>query len=77
MIHTGNNTQVIGREEVEDTLIRKNGRFLFWKTEWWERISTEHIGHDIFIKTERPIGKIYLNNVVIFDSEIINKQTKE
>jgi hypothetical protein len=52
---------VIGREEVEETFEKKQGRFLFWKTEWWEKVHTEHIGNDIVIKTDKPIRSIYLN----------------
>lgn len=48
-------------EEVKDTLIKKQSRFLFFKITWWETVSTEHIGNDIHIATNRPIRAIYLN----------------
>lgn len=56
-----NKTVVFGEEEVKDTLVKKVGRFLIFKTEWWETANTEHIGNDIYIKTNRPIRNVYLN----------------
>lgn len=54
-------TIVQGQEERVDTFVKKTGRFLFFKTEWWERVSSDHIGNDIYIKTDHPIRQVYLN----------------
>lgn len=61
MAHTQDISRVQGIEEVEDTKIKKESRFLFFKTEWWETVNTGHVGNDIYINTERPIENIYLN----------------
>lgn len=54
---------VQGSEEVKKTFIKREGRFLFFKTEWWEEVKTEHIGNDIHIITTREIRQVYLNKV--------------
>lgn len=54
-------TIVQAQEEVEDTLVSRVGRFLGFETEWWETVSTKHVGNDIHIGTTREIREVYLN----------------
>jgi hypothetical protein len=61
MITNQQRTQVEGIEEQEVSLVKKEGRFLIFKTQWWEQVSTKHIGNDIYINTDNPIRKIILN----------------
>lgn len=62
MTTTQGKTIVEGVEEMEGTYIKKTGRFLlFFKTEWWEKVSERSIGNDIHIKTDREIRQVYLN----------------
>lgn len=68
MLKTQSQTVVVGREEREDSLIKRVGKFLFFKTEWWETVSTNHIGNDIHIKTDREIRQIYLNGIPLTPS---------
>lgn len=57
-------TVMQGAEEREKTEVKRKGKFLFFfETEWWETVSTEHIGNDIYIKTDRPIRNVYLDGV--------------
>jgi hypothetical protein len=62
MAKTINKTIVEGTEEVKKTLEKREGRFfLFFKTVWWEEVAIDHIGSDIYIKTDREIRQVYLN----------------
>jgi hypothetical protein len=55
-------TFIHGTEEVEGTYVKRTGRFLVvFTTEWWEMVSSKHIGNDIHIKTDNHIRHIYLN----------------
>ena len=66
---TQGNTLVGGREEVEKMQQKRTGRaFIFFKTEWWETVSTRHIGNDIYIKTNRDIRAVYLNGELLTSS---------
>jgi len=69
MPKTINPSYVSLREELKDTYIKKTGRFLFWKTEWWEKINTEHIANDIVINSDRPIRSIIVNGKIIILSD--------
>lgn len=59
-----NKTIVQGIEEVKDTMVKRVGRFLCFKTEAWEVAKTDHIGNDLHIKTDREIRDIYLNGKI-------------
>jgi hypothetical protein len=66
MAQTQGKTIVEGVEEMKGNYIKKTGTFfLFFKMEWWEKISEEHIGNDIHIRTTRPIRDVYLNGELI------------
>jgi len=55
-------TKIKGVEEREKTEVKRKGRFLlFFETEWWETVSTEHIGNDIYIETLKDIRNVYFN----------------
>lgn len=57
-----NNSLVRGSAEEEATQIKRTKKyFWFFNVEWWETVSVENIGHDIHIKTDRPIRAVYLN----------------
>ncbi len=60
-------TIVGGSEQVEETKVRKEGRFLFFKTIWWEVVSSKHIGNDIHIESDREIRQVYLNGKPLID----------
>ncbi len=66
---TQNKAIVMGREQVEESYIKKTGRFLFFKTEWWEMVATGHIANDILIETQRPIRHVYLNGKLLSEQE--------
>ena len=65
MTTTQNKAMVKGMEEVEETYIKRTGKFLIFDTEWYEKVSTTHIGNDIVIKTDRPIRNVILNGKVL------------
>ena len=71
MAKTLNKSTVVREEEVLETWVKKKGKFLiFFDTEWWEKVSTEHIANDIHIQTDRPIRNIYFNGkLLISDSK--------
>lgn len=57
-----NQTKVIGEEEKVEKYIEREERFwLLFKTKWREIISTDSIGNDIYIETDREIRQVYLN----------------
>ena len=57
-----NQTKIKGAEEREKTEVKRKGKFLlFFAIEWWETISTEHIGNDIYIETLKDIRNVYFN----------------
>ena len=63
MTTTQAKTIVKGLEEVKKTEVKKRKRVFFglFSVEHWEVVSTEHIGNDIHIKTNREIRGVYLN----------------
>jgi len=65
MIHAINKPIITGHAEYEDTMIKKVGRWLIFKTESWVTVSTQHIGNDITIETDRPIRNVYLNGKLL------------
>lgn len=63
-------TLLEGWEEREATYVKKTGRFLvFFKTEWFEKVSDRHIGNDIQILTDREIRQVYLNGKPLIDEK--------
>ena len=59
-------TVVVGSERKEGTEVKRERRFLgFFKTTWWETVSTRTLGNDIHIETNKPIENIYLNGDLI------------
>mgnify|MGYP000857370002 CR=1 FL=1 len=63
---TTTRTHIMGVEEREVTEVKRTGRFLFFfKTEWWETVSSKHIANDLHITTENPIRDIYLNGELV------------
>lgn len=65
---TQKQTIVTGAEECEGTYVKKTKRFLiFFNTHWWEQVSSTHIGNDIYIETNRPIRKVFINGEQIFE----------
>lgn len=54
-------TEVIGREEREQSVIKRISGFWIFKTTWWELVSSKHVGNDLHIRTERDIRQVYLN----------------
>lgn len=66
-----NSTEILIKEEIENTLIKRERQFLFWKTDWWEVVSTNHIGNDIYIISNHPIRNIILNgkNIITLPKE--------
>jgi len=70
-------TTVEGIEEKEGTYVKKTGRFmLFFKTEWWEKVSERHIGNTIHIITNRKIRQVYLNEEPIL-TQLIKKRDED
>jgi len=67
MSTTTGTTAVRGVEELEDYKVKRTYRFLFFKTTYWETVSTKHIGNDIHINTDRPIRNIYFNGKIIWN----------
>lgn len=66
MARTQAKTIVQGVSNMIGTYEKREGRFLvFFKTNWWEKISEKHIGNDIFIETTNPIQNVYLNGTLL------------
>lgn len=76
MPHNPSKTILVAHEELEDTQVRKTGRFLFFKTTWWETILTRHLGNDIHIETDRPIRHVFLNGKELTPSHPEGKEDK-
>ena len=62
---TQSKNNINGLEEVEETLVKKKTRFLFWQVTSWEVVSRESIGNDVFIETDKPVRNIYLNRKLL------------
>jgi len=55
-------TEVNGVTESEEHYVKRSRRtWFFFKVEWWEVVSTKHIGNDIYITTDREIRDVYIN----------------
>jgi hypothetical protein len=55
-------TVVTGSTRMEKEEVKRTGRFLmFFKTEWWETVRTETVGHDIHIDTTNLIERVFVN----------------
>jgi hypothetical protein len=65
MTTTQNKAIVKGLQEVEETYVKRTGKFLIFNTEWYEKVSTTQLGNDIIIKTDRPIRNVILNGKVL------------
>lgn len=62
MAITQSKNVVVGQEERKGTYEKREGRFLlFFKTTWWELVSSEHIGNDIHVETDREIRQVFIN----------------
>ena len=53
-----------GREEVGQTVrVYKRRVWFFFKVESEEVVKSDSIGNDIFVRTDRPIRDVFINNV--------------
>jgi hypothetical protein len=59
-------TMVAREEEHLETKVLRKGKYLiFFDTEWWETVSSDHVGNDIHINTQHPIRDVYLNGKLL------------
>ena len=62
MAQTISKPLVTRADEIEETTVKKTGRFLiFFKTEWWETVNTHYFGSEIHVKSDKEIRKVIVN----------------
>ena len=55
-----------GISEAEETQIKRTRRILFvFPVSYWTTISRNHIGDDVYIKTNKQIRNVYLNGKLL------------
>lgn len=55
-----------GMSEVEETQIKRTRRILFvFPVSYWFTVGSNHIGDDVYIKTNKQIRNVYLNGKLL------------
>lgn len=56
---------VRGISEVKEVFKERRGWFIIFPITWWEKVSTQYFGNDIFIDTKNEIRNVYINGKLI------------